>query len=74
MLVMSCAHCPSFRLRNPPMFTRPSFFADIVQPSPYLKSSRAMSKIDASAYAGSRSLMKKQFSAKRQASKNRGIR
>ena len=50
------------------MLERPSFLADMVQPSAYENSSRAMSMGDRSSKPGSRNRMNHAFSAKRHAS------
>ena len=55
------------------MLANPSFLADMVQPSPYEKISRAISFGVRLAYPSSLILMNQAFSAKRQASKNSGI-
>src|SRR3990172_12033010 len=54
--------------RNPPMFTRLSFFEDTVAPSEYEVISRRMSRTDRSSYPASRCLMNQAFSRARVAS------
>ena len=55
------------------MFARPSFFADIVQPSASENISRAISLGVRSACPASRCLMNHAFSAKRHASRKNGL-
>ena len=63
----------SFMARNPPIFARPSFLADIVHPSASANISATISLGVWSSYPGSRSLTNHEFSANRHASRKKGI-
>jgi len=67
------ASASSLRARKPPMFARPSFFADMMQPSASENISWAISFGVRSRWPGSRCLMNQAFSAKRQASRKNSL-